>query len=205
MLALQGDFADHQAALERRGLRTRQVRVPADLHGVSALVLPGGESTTMLRLLDLQGLRQPLLDGIDSGLPVLATCAGLILLAREVTDPVQSSLGRIDCRVQRNGYGRQIASGTFPLTGELPVGSTGIFIRAPRVTAVGPEVRVLARRDGDPVLLEQGAILGCCFHPELEPGPHPVIERFVARVRGEEPAPAKRRTLASEAAAEPAQ
>ena len=183
VLAVQGDFAEHRAALARFGVATREVRVPAHLSGLDGLVLPGGESTTMLRLLRLQGLGEPLTAAIASGIPTLATCAGLILLAREVTDPEQPSFGLLDVAVARNGYGRQIHSGTVPLEGDgVPPGATGVFIRAPRVTAVGPRCEVLATRDGDPVLVRQGAILGACFHPELEVR-HFVTEAFVGLVR----------------------
>ncbi|MEZ5966650.1 MAG: pyridoxal 5'-phosphate synthase glutaminase subunit PdxT [Planctomycetota bacterium] len=181
VLALQGDFARHEAALQHYGLTTRPVRRPEHLRGLSGLVLPGGESTTMLRLLGVQGLEAPLVDLLRGGrVPVLATCAGLILLAREVRDPAQRSFGVLDIVVARNGYGRQIASGTISLAGDwLPAGTTGIFIRAPRILAVGPAVEVLARRDGDPVLVRQGRVLGACFHPELEPE-HPLLRAFVA-------------------------
>lgn len=183
VLAIQGDFAEHQAALHRLGVETRQVRVPQDLEGVDGLVLPGGESTTMLKLLDLQGLSEPLLDQIRAGLPVLATCAGLILLASEVVEPAQRSFGVLDITTARNGYGRQIHSGTFPLEGDcLPTGASGVFIRAPRILRVGAGVEVLARWSGDPVLVRKGPILGACFHPELQPD-HFVSRRFVELLR----------------------
>lgn len=182
-MALQGDFAEHRQALERRGVTVRLVRRPADLRGVVGVVLPGGESTTMLRLLRLEALDRPIADLARAGLPVLATCAGLILCARSVSGPEQPSLGLLDVDVQRNGYGRQVHSGTFPLRGSvLPPGTTGVFIRAPRIRRCGPGVEVLARRDEDPVLVRQGAVLGACFHPELEHN-HPVTEMFVAQLR----------------------
>jgi 5'-phosphate synthase pdxT subunit len=115
VLALQGDFADHQEALHRCGVRTRQVRAAADLQGLHGLVLPGGESTTMLKLLDVEGLWQPLGDALRSGLPVFATCAGMILLADKVENPSQRSYGLLPITVVRNGYGRQFHSGTFAL------------------------------------------------------------------------------------------
>ncbi len=185
VLAVQGDFAEHQAALGRAGVATRQVRVPRDLDGVDGLVLPGGESTTMLKLLELQELSGPLLDHIESGLPVLATCAGLILLATEVVDPQQRGLAVLDVTVARNGYGRQIHSGTFSLQvqGLEDVGAaTGTFIRAPRVLRVGADIEVLARWHDDPVLLRRGPILAACFHPELQPQ-HFVTEMFSRSVR----------------------
>lgn len=171
VLALQGDFAEHQRALHAAGVATRRVRAPRDLEGLRGLVLPGGESTTMLRLLDVEGLFAPLERALRSGLPVLATCAGLILLATEVVDPRQRSFGLLDVTVQRNGYGRQLHSGTFELAGPgAPAGSTGVFIRAPRILRVGPGVEVLARRGDDAVLVRAGPILGACFHPELQAG-----------------------------------
>lgn len=183
VLAVQGDFAEHEAVLHKHDLATRQVRRPEHLRGLSGLVLPGGESTTMLKLLELQELTTPLRDVLTSGLPVLATCAGLILLARRVVDPEQKSFGVLDVEVARNGYGRQIHSGTFPLVGDtLPTCAEGVFIRAPRIVAVGADVDVLARRGDDPVLVRKGKILAACFHPELGDD-HFVIDRFVEQVR----------------------
>jgi 5'-phosphate synthase pdxT subunit len=183
VLALQGDFADHEAALRSFGLWTRQVRGAAALAGIDALVLPGGETTTMLRLLEVEGLWQPLGDALRSGMPVLATCAGMILLAEQVENPRQRSYGLLPITVVRNGYGRQLHSGTFELqSGVLPRGTTGTFIRAPRITAVGADCEVLARRGDDAVLVGKGPILGACFHPELQPA-HPVYARFAAAVR----------------------
>ncbi len=182
ILALQGDFAEHGAAMRAHGIPVRELRVPADLEGLSGLILPGGESSTMLKLLRIQGLQVPMQALLESGLPVLATCAGLILLAREVIEPSQESFGLLDIKVCRNGYGRQICSGTFELSGELPAGTRAVFIRAPRVLEHGPEVEILARRDGDPVLLRRGPILAACFHPELEEN-HPVTAMFVAMLR----------------------
>lgn len=204
VLALQGDFADHQSALEAHGLRTRQVRAPGDLLGLDALVLPGGESTTMLRLLRVQELWSPLRRALGVGLPVLATCAGLILLSQQVENPQQDSLGVLPLRVIRNGYGRQYHSGTFPLAvecDELPKDLEGTFIRAPRVAAVLGDCDVLARRDGDPVLIRKGAVLAACFHPELAPS-HPVTQMFADMVRADRrtlrgaPAPAQPRAPA---------
>ena len=183
VLAVQGDFSEHQAALASVGVASRQVRVPADLEGVEGLILPGGESTTMLKLLELQGLSGPLAERIAEGLPVLATCAGLILLASEVVEPAQASFGVLDITTARNGYGRQIHSGTFPLEGEAaPKGATGVFIRAPRILRAGPQVEVLASWNGDPVLVRQGPVLGACFHPELQPG-HFVTDMFCSLLR----------------------
>jgi pyridoxal 5'-phosphate synthase pdxT subunit len=186
ILALQGDFAAHAAALAGRGVSFREVRSSSDLDGVTGLVFPGGESTTMLRLLG--DLEQGLCALVIGGVPTLATCAGLILLAREVTGPPQRSLGLLDVSVLRNAYGRQLDSTVTAL--EVVEGSVlggqeveGVFIRAPRVTRVGPAVETLARRSGDPVLLRQDSILAATFHPELSRG-SPVIDLFV-RVLGE--------------------
>jgi 5'-phosphate synthase pdxT subunit len=181
VLALQGDFAEHELALRRLGFATRQVRTAVELRGLAALVLPGGESTTMLRLLRVESLWQPLGEALRSGLPVLATCAGLVLLASAVENPRQDSYGLLPVTVARNGYGRQYHSGTFALTSDvLPAGTTGTFIRAPRVTAVA-DVEVLARRGGDPVLVRRGPILACSFHPELQQG-HPVLALFAQMI-----------------------
>jgi 5'-phosphate synthase pdxT subunit len=185
VLALQGDFAEHETALRAHGLRTRLVRTAADLHGLDGLVLPGGESTTMLTLLTAEGLWDPLAAQLRSGAPVFATCAGAILLAARVENPAQRSFGVLPITVARNGYGRQLHSGTFPLHADpavLPPGTTGTFIRAPRITAVERGVDVLARRGDDPVLVQHGPILAACFHPELQ-ADHPVVARFVAMVR----------------------
>jgi len=183
VLALQGDFAEHEAALRGLGLRTRQVRTAGDLVGLDGLVLPGGESTTMLKLLDIGGLWQPLGHTLRSGLPVLATCAGMILLAEKVENPPQRSYGLLPITVVRNGYGRQFHSGTFALSStSLPAGTTGTFIRAPRITHVGEGCEVLARRGDDAVLVQKGAILAACFHPELARG-HPVCAHFATAVR----------------------
>jgi len=188
VLALQGDFAAHAAALRRHGAAVVEVRTAADLDGVGALVLPGGESTTMLTLMNGTGLFERLGELLRRGVPALATCAGLILLAREVRNPVQRSLGALDVVVERNGYGRQIDSTVTPLVvepgaGLAPGSLEGVFIRAPRVVSRGPEVEVLARRGADPVLLRQRGILAATFHPELSGG-SPVTELFLRSTGG---------------------
>lgn len=186
LLALQGDFDAHRKALAERGVESVEIRVPSDLDGVAGLVLPGGESTTMLKLMEGTGLDSRLGDLIRGGLPVLATCAGVILVAREVRHPAQRSLRLLDIVVERNAYGRQIDSAVVDLEvadGD-DLGSTtleGVFIRAPRVTEVGEGVHVLARRGGDPVLLRQGRFLAATFHPELSPG-SPVIDLFLRSI-----------------------
>ena len=130
VLALQGDFAEHEASLRLQGLRTRQIRSRKDLDGIAAIALPGGESTTMLKLLDVEGLWAPLGSALRSGIPVMATCAGMILIAEVVENPSQRSYGLLPITVVRNGYGRQFHSGTFALQSDvLPAGTTGTFIR----------------------------------------------------------------------------
>jgi pyridoxal 5'-phosphate synthase pdxT subunit len=171
VLALQGAFAEHAAALEQLGERVVLIRAPDALEAVDAVVLPGGESTTMSKLLDTSGLRGPLGARLAGGLPAFGTCAGLILLARAVADgrPDQRSFGVLDVAVLRNGYGRQRESFEAPLAvdavGEPPF--PGVFIRAPRITSFGEAVTVLASVDGDPVLVCQGQLLAAAFHPEL--------------------------------------
>ena len=170
VLALQGAFAAHERALSELGVTTRQVRVPADLVGLDGIVLPGGESTTMSRLLDTAGLREPLAAQLTGGLPVLGTCAGMILLAADVLDgqPEQRSFGRIDIAVRRNGYGRQVDSFETDVdVAGLVEPFHAVFIRAPLVERHGADVAVLASCDGVPVLLRHGPVLVASFHPEL--------------------------------------
>lgn len=164
VLALQGDFSAHQRALEALGYDARLARRPADLDLVEGLVLPGGESTTQLRLLASSGLAAPIVRLIRDGAPVLATCAGLILLASTVTDPEQRSLGLLDVTVARNAWGRQLDS--FEAVSERQ-GVPLVFIRAPRILAVGPGVEVLDTFGGEPILVRQGNVVGATFHPEL--------------------------------------
>lgn len=170
VLALQGDFEAHAAALGRLGVEAVPVRTAEGLEGVDALVLPGGESTTMLRLMAVEGLDGAIAARVRAGMPVLATCAGVVLLARKV-NPDQPSLGLLDVAVRRNAYGRQVASAVVPVRlapalGEPP-GMEGVFIRAPRITRTGPGVEPLGWRDGDPVLVRQDRIVAATFHPEL--------------------------------------
>ncbi len=170
VLALQGAFVAHQRALETAGATTRQIRQPSDLSGLDALIIPGGESTTMSRLLGTSGLFDEIKAMLSDGLPVFGTCAGMILLASEVTDgrPDQLSFGAIDMSVQRNGYGRQIDSFETDLEVvglERPFHA--VFIRAPKVVAIGPNVEVLAEHDGVPVVARQGHVMVASFHPEL--------------------------------------
>lgn len=199
VLALQGDVAEHRRALTAAGAEAVPVRLPRDLRGVDAIVLPGGESTTMSMLLESSGLFDPLAEALAAGLPAFGTCAGLILLADRVLDgrPDQRSFGVLPLAVRRNGYGRQLQS--FECEVEVAGVDGGpvhaVFIRAPRVESVGPGVEVLARLpaggerggEGTPVLCRRGPVLVAAFHPELT-GDVRIHQRFVATVAGEEPA-----------------
>ena len=170
VLALQGAFHAHELILARLGVATTQVRTPQQLDGVDALVMPGGESTTMSRLLTTSGLFEPLVERIADGLAVFGTCAGMILLADDVLDgrPDQRSFGALPITVRRNGFGRQIDS--FETDLQL-VGDDrpyhAVFIRAPRIEHVGTGVDVLARYGDEPVLVRSGRVMAASFHPEL--------------------------------------
>jgi 5'-phosphate synthase pdxT subunit len=170
VLALQGAFAQHAQVLVALAAAPVEVRCPADLADVDAMVLPGGESTTMSMLLDSSGLRQPVADRLANGMPTFGTCAGMILLATRLADGRydQRSFGAIDLDVRRNGYGRQIDSFEKDLvvTG-LDEPFHGVFIRAPVVDRVGDDVEVLATVDGAPVLCLQGTVMVSSFHPEM--------------------------------------
>jgi pyridoxal 5'-phosphate synthase pdxT subunit len=170
ILALQGAVREHMDAVRSVGAEPVAVRLPADLDGLDALILPGGESTTMRRLIDLYGLREPILAMAGRGAPMLGTCAGMILLANRLTNGEQPVLGLLDAQVQRNAYGRQLdsyeAEVTMPAVGDAPM--HGVFIRAPVVSEVGPGVEVLARDEaGRPIAVRQGKVLATAFHPEL--------------------------------------
>jgi 5'-phosphate synthase pdxT subunit len=167
VLALQGDFEAHERALRSAGADPVEVRSAEQLAGVDALVIPGGESTTMLKLIDQEGLFEPLRD-FGARRPIFGTCAGAILLASEVTNPPQQSLGLMDIGVERNAYGRQLDSRIAHLKPEGLEGDLeAVFIRAPIIRRVGQDAKVLARYNGDPVLVEQGRHLAATFHPEL--------------------------------------
>lgn len=170
VLGLQGAFARHIDTLAELGVATRRVRTPDDLENLDGIVLPGGESTTMGNLLHSSGLLQPLGAALGAGLPALGTCAGLILLASRVLDgrPDQVDFGALDVTVRRNGYGRQVDSFERDIS---IIGSEdpfhAVFIRAPIIEEVGSGVEVLATLDEHPILVRQGAVMGCSFHPEL--------------------------------------
>jgi pyridoxal 5'-phosphate synthase pdxT subunit len=174
VLDLQGDVREHVAALHDVGARSRLVKRREELDGLDGLILPGGESTTLSMLLESTGLFDAIAARLGAGdLPVFGTCAGLILLAREVLDgrPDQRMFGALDVVVRRNGYGRQRQSFEAEValgSGEGPPLPT-VFIRAPSVVSVGADVEVLAELDGVPVLLRHGAVLASSFHPELTP------------------------------------
>jgi 5'-phosphate synthase pdxT subunit len=173
VLDLQGDVREHVRALDEVRCAGRPVKRPPDLEGIDGLILPGGESTTLSMLLESTGLFDPVAALIDDGLPVLGTCAGAVLLAREVLDgrPDQRCFAALDAVVRRNGYGRQVASFETELvlgSGEGPA-LPAVFIRAPLIVSVGDEVDVLAAHDGAPVLVRQGDVVASVFHPELTP------------------------------------
>ena len=173
VLALQGAFEAHREVFHRLGVNSVPIRTAEELAEVDALVLPGGESSAMLRLMEPRGLLDLIRKRIQGGLPVFATCAGVILLAAEVT-PHQMCLGVLDVDIQRNAYGRQVFSSIEPLRfspaidGECT--AEGVFIRAPRLTRVGDDVEILAWRKDDPVLVRAAGILAATFHPELGQG-----------------------------------
>ena len=187
VLALQGAFREHREALTDVGVDAVEVRMPADLDGLDGLVMPGGESTTMMRLMDVYGLESPIRDLHARGGAIFGTCAGMILLAARAVDgrPDQRPLGLIDIDVRRNAYGRQTASFEAPvrLQGEdMPM--PGVFIRAPRIERVGAGVEVLATRGDEPVAVRQGRIMAAAFHPELTRDRR-LHERFTAIALGE--------------------
>ena len=191
VLALQGDVREHLTALERVGAAGRAVRREAELDGLHGIVLPGGESTTMDKLMRAFGLRDPLRAALGAGLPAYGSCAGMILLADRVLDgpPDQETLGGIDMTVRRNAFGRQVASfeGDVEMAGVAGGPLHGVFIRAPWVEDVGPAVEVLARVEegeaaGRIVAVRQGSLLATSFHPEMT-GDGRVHELFVRIVK----------------------
>jgi 5'-phosphate synthase pdxT subunit len=170
VLALQGAFIEHIAVLRDLGVDAVPVRMPADLSGASGLILPGGESTTMRKLIDRWGLREPILDLARQGAPLFGTCAGMILLAREIVDGGEPVLPLLDISVKRNAFGRQQDSFEAGMDVAILGGSPvhGVFIRAPVIERVGPAVDVLARLDdGRVVAVRQRNVIATAFHPEL--------------------------------------
>lgn len=184
VLALQGDVVEHLAALESAGARAVAVKSPRDLTGVDAIVIPGGESTTVMKLLTRFGLEKPIVDRVRAGMPLWGTCMGMIVAAREVSDLNQPTLNLIDITVRRNAFGRQNESAEVDLAitalGEPPF--PAIFIRAPWIERYGPMVELLAERDGHGVMVREGNVLATAFHPELT-GDQRVHRYFLDMVR----------------------
>ena len=167
VLAIQGDYHAHQRVLDRLGADTLLVKKPEQLDQVAALVIPGGESTTFLKFLEREGFLQRLREFVRVK-PTFGTCAGAILLAKDVENPGQESLAALDIAVRRNAYGRQLESFITSSDSSLPGGPLEmVFIRAPKISRVGKDVEVLAREKGDPVLVRQGNVMAATFHPEL--------------------------------------
>lgn len=169
VLALQGDVVEHLSALRRAGAHAVAVKTPSDLARVRALVIPGGESTTVMKLLARSRLEKPIVDRVRGGMPLWGTCMGMIVAAREVVDSDQPTLNLIDITVRRNAFGRQNDSAelevAIPALGETPFAA--IFIRAPWIERCGPGVDLLAERDGHGIMVREGNVLATAFHPEL--------------------------------------
>lgn len=169
VLALQGDVDEHGGALERAGARALRVKNARELERIDALIVPGGESTTVMKLLDRFGMIEPIVSRVSAGMPFWGTCMGLIVAAAAVADSDQPTLRLIDVTVRRNAFGRQNESVeidlAIPALGPLPF--PAVFIRAPWIERAGPGVEVLARRDGHGVMVRQRNVLGTSFHPEL--------------------------------------
>ena len=168
VLAIQGDFAAHARAIGRIGANAIEVRRANDLAAMDGVIIPGGETTTMLKFIEEEVLAAPICDFARSGKPIFGTCAGAILLAQEVYNPAQASLGLIDIAVERNAYGRQLDSFIAEVETTIEGGPLeAVFIRAPRIRRIGPAVKVIAGLKDEPVLVRDGNILAATFHPEL--------------------------------------
>ena len=183
ILAIQGDVEAHRRALARLGVAALPVRAAKDLDGIAALILPGGESTTISKGLARVGLYEPIRAFAQAGRPILGTCAGAVLLAREVENHPVPSLGLVDVVAVRNAYGTQVDSFAALADSESLPGLRCVFIRAPRLRRPGPAVEVLARVDGWPVLVRQGRVLASTFHPEL--GEDPRVHALLLALAGE--------------------
>lgn len=182
VLALQGDYEAHRVVLDELGAKTVLVRKPEQLAGLDGLVIPGGESSTFLKFLEREGFLAKLRDFVSTK-PTFGTCAGAILLAKNVENPSQESLGVLDIAIRRNAYGRQVDSTIIDADTKLGGASLEmVFIRAPKITSTGAEVEVLALRDNDPVLVRQKNILAATFHPELSQDRR-VHQMFLDQVR----------------------
>lgn len=190
VLAIQGDFEAHGKALDRAGRAARYIKKASDLEGVSGLIIPGGESTTLLKILTEEGLMGAIRSFAESN-AVFGTCAGAILLAKQVENPSQPSLGLMDITVRRNAYGRQLSSSVRRVEAERELDEgdeagkplEAVLIRAPQIVATGPEVRTLARLNGQPVLVRQGLLLAGTFHPELTTDSR--VHRYFCRMADE--------------------
>lgn len=184
VLALQGDVEEHLAALRAAGAQALPVKTPAGLERVDGLVIPGGESTTVMKLLDRFALAEPIAKRVKAGMPLWGTCMGMIVVARDVVEMEQPTLNLIDISVRRNAFGRQNDSAEvelpIPALGEKPF--PAIFIRAPWIERIGDEVELLASREGHGVMVRQGNVLGTSFHPELAHDPR-VHAYFLDMVR----------------------
>lgn len=181
VLAIQGDYGAHKSRLEHLGAQVTLVRKPEQLEAVDAIIIPGGESSTFLNFLAERGFLEKLRAFVKTK-PAFGTCAGAILLAAEVQNPPQPSLGALDIRIRRNAYGRQIDSfirSALTTLGSAPLEM--VFIRAPKIVSTGKDVEVLAREGDDPVLVRQGKIMAATFHPELSPDPR-VHQEFLKLV-----------------------
>lgn len=181
VLAVQGDYEAHASALKRAGAEATFVRTVADMQGIDALILPGGESSTQLQFLQEEKLDKAITDFARNGGAILGTCAGAILLARRVHGPDQKSLGLLDVVIERNAYGRQLASHVTEENSTIsdrPLEM--VFIRAPIIEKLGRKVEVLAKSEGHPVLVQQGCILAATFHPELTSDP--TVHEYLLRV-----------------------
>jgi 5'-phosphate synthase pdxT subunit len=192
VLAVQGDFAEHAAMLDAIGVEPVLVRLPDDLEGISGLCLPGGESTAMRKLIDRWGLRQPLINFAATGAPMFGTCAGMIIMSKEIADGDEPVLPLLDVTVRRNAFGRQLDSFEgelpVPLVGDTPV--RGVFIRAPVIERVGPNVDVLAKLDdGRIVAVRERNVIATAFHPELAGETR--FHRLVATMAAEHDDPAE--------------
>lgn len=182
VLALQGAVREHLQSITACGAEAVSVKWPKDLEELDALILPGGESTTMRRLIDRYGLMEPLRDFAETGKPMFGTCAGLILLAKTVVGSNEAHLGVMDVAVERNSFGRQVDSFEAPLEIKGIDGAfEAVFIRAPHIVSAGPSAEVLCTHDGKIVMAKSGQFLGCSFHPELTED-HRITEYFLSMI-----------------------
>jgi 5'-phosphate synthase pdxT subunit len=190
VLAIQGDFAAHARAVARVGAEAVEVRRASELTSLDGLIIPGGETTTMLKFIEEESLAAPIVEFARLGRPMFGTCAGAILLARRVDNPAQASLGLIDIAIERNAYGRQVDSFIAEVESTMEGGSLeAVFIRAPRIREVGSAVEVIARLKDEAVLVRENNILAATFHPELtdDPRTHLLFARMIDSKRFVEP------------------